>query len=344
MTDLLIVGAGLAGMCCAQAAKRRGFSFHIIDEADAENATTVSGGIINPITGRKYRPEEDFEKRYTAAVDLYRQMETDFSISILTETSIFKIHKSEEALEAWLISKRKHGTPPHISEDVQTFSWQRHLDTRYGAIWIENGIRIDTRALSMAWKKSPEFIQGKIHYNNFIINDDHIVYGDVKYRHVLFCEGSAVLKNPWFQFLNMRISKGESLIVRIPYLQCDNIIQKHQYLVPLGDALYWAGGTNAFTGEHPLPTAEGKHDLESALRNTVKLPFEILEHRAALRPTVRDRRPILGTHPKYRNMHIVNGLGTKGSQLAPLLATACMAMLADGEKPDKTLAPERFLS
>jgi len=52
----------------------------------------------------------------------------------------------------------------------------------------------------------------------------------------------------------------------------------------------------------------------------VSCDFEILNHFAGIRPTVKDRRPLVGTHPNYKNMHILNGLGTRGVMLAPSMA------------------------
>ena len=50
--------------------------------------------------------------------------------------------------------------------------------------------------------------------------------------------------------------------------------------------------------------------------------FEIVSHFAGVRPTVRDRRPLVGTHAEYNRIHILNGLGTRGVMLGPAMAKA----------------------
>ena len=50
------------------------------------------------------------------------------------------------------------------------------------------------------------------------------------------------------------------------------------------------------------------------------LPYQILDHKAQIRATVIDRRPILGIHPKNNRLFILNGLGTRGVLMAPLLS------------------------
>lgn len=47
---------------------------------------------------------------------------------------------------------------------------------------------------------------------------------------------------------------------------------------------------------------------------------EILDIKSGLRPTVRDRKPIIGRHPAHPRLMCFNGLGTKGASLAPWLS------------------------
>ena len=61
-------------------------------------------------------------------------------------------------------------------------------------------------------------------------------------------------------------------------------------------------------------------ELTEGLRDMLNLPYKIIAHRAGLRPTMRDRTPVVGTHPLHKSLHILNGLGTKGSLLAPYYA------------------------
>jgi hypothetical protein len=46
-----------------------------------------------------------------------------------------------------------------------------------------------------------------------------------------------------------------------------------------------------------------------------------MEHFAGVRPTVKDRRPLVGTHAEYSAIHILNGLGC-GVMLGPSMAKA----------------------
>jgi hypothetical protein len=53
-----------------------------------------------------------------------------------------------------------------------------------------------------------------------------------------------------------------------------------------------------------------------------------MEHFAGVRPTVKDRRPLVGTHAEYSAIHILNGLGTR-EVLGPSMAKALYNAIND---------------
>lgn len=52
----------------------------------------------------------------------------------------------------------------------------------------------------------------------------------------------------------------------------------------------------------------------------ISCPFEIINQVAGIRPTVKDRRPLVGQHKDYKNMYLLNGLGTRGVMIGPYVA------------------------
>ena len=57
----------------------------------------------------------------------------------------------------------------------------------------------------------------------------------------------------------------------------------------------------------------------------ISIPFEVVDHNAAVRPITVGQRPRLGLHPQHPHVGYFNGLSSKGSLLAPYYAE----MLAD---------------
>ena len=66
------------------------------------------------------------------------------------------------------------------------------------------------------------------------------------------------------------------------------------------------------------------------------VPFEVLSHQAAIRPTVGDRRPLVGAHPLHPHLWVLNGLGTRGVLNAPY----CAQMLYQAVFEGKEIPPE----
>jgi glycine/D-amino acid oxidase-like deaminating enzyme len=66
------------------------------------------------------------------------------------------------------------------------------------------------------------------------------------------------------------------------------------------------------------------------LKQWLKAPFKILFHKAAIRPATIERRPFVGFHPQFQNLGILNGMGTKGTSLAPFFANQLAQHLVHG--------------
>jgi glycine/D-amino acid oxidase-like deaminating enzyme len=62
-------------------------------------------------------------------------------------------------------------------------------------------------------------------------------------------------------------------------------------------------------------------------QNLIYLPIELINHAVGIRPTVKDRRPVLGLHPTLNSIAFFNGLGTKGVMLAPYFANEMVNLL-----------------
>lgn len=91
------------------------------------------------------------------------------------------------------------------------------------------------------------------------------------------------------------------------------------------------------------PSERGLSELKAALNSTLKLPYKIVDHLAAIRPAVKDRRPLVGFHYTLPNVAIFNGMGTKGFSLAPYLANQFADSLLGGYSLQPEINVRRFL-
>jgi glycine/D-amino acid oxidase-like deaminating enzyme len=138
--------------------------------------------------------------------------------------------------------------------------------------------------------------------------------------------------------LPFKPAKGEVLLVRIKDYPANEKLVKHGvFIVHWQDDLYWIGSSYDRDFVHVNPTQTERENLEKRLSEVLKLPYEVVEHQAAIRPTVRDRRPYLGQHPSYQPLYIFNGMGAKGSYLVPYFAKQMVDFLECGKELDKTV-------
>jgi glycine/D-amino acid oxidase-like deaminating enzyme len=170
-------------------------------------------------------------------------------------------------------------------------------------------------------KENNALLEEKFSFSDLAEESDSITYKDIKARKIIFCEGANAIQNPYFKFFPFQLAKGECLILRIEDFYSDRIINSEVLIMPLPEKnLYYVGATHEWYFDDDQPSEKGKNELLGNLSAVLKLPFEIVEHKAAIRPTVKDRRPFIGFHPEFPDIGIFNGMGTKGISLAPYFA------------------------
>jgi len=66
-----------------------------------------------------------------------------------------------------------------------------------------------------------------------------------------------------------------------------------------------------------LVTALGRAEIIQKLEKIISCKYDIVEEKTGIRPTIKDRRPAIGSHQTYKNIYVFNGMGTKGISLSP---------------------------
>jgi glycine/D-amino acid oxidase-like deaminating enzyme len=74
----------------------------------------------------------------------------------------------------------------------------------------------------------------------------------------------------------------------------------------------------------------------------ISCDYEIIEHLAGIRPTVKDRKPLIGTHPDNNRVHLLNGLGTRGVMLGPSMAKELYDSIVSGNPVRKEVGLQRI--
>ena len=138
---------------------------------------------------------------------------------------------------------------------------------------------------------------------------DGIRYKDIQAKHIVFAEGFGMHANPYFKNLPLDGTKGELLVIKAPKLGLDVIVNASVFILPLGNDLFKIGATYNWESKTDIPTEEGKKELVEKIKEIINCDFEIVSHFAGVRPTVKDRRPLIGTHSNHNSIHILEWFG-----------------------------------
>lgn len=217
----------------------------------------------------------------------------------------------------------------------------------YGFGVLKNVGRVDGEQMLQDYKKylmtQEQFIQEEFSYKAIQIDTDTVQYKEFKAGHIVFSEGSYLPNNPYFNDLPMRAAKGELLLIDVPGLKVDYIIKSGVFMVPFGKDRYVVGATYNWTDKSFDATVSAKEEIVQKLNKFLDLPYEVIGSKVGVRPTIKDRRPLLGRHPDFHNLVILNGLGTRGVILAPGLAKILVDHIEEGKNIPLEMNTTRFV-
>jgi glycine/D-amino acid oxidase-like deaminating enzyme len=320
----LIVGQGLAGTVLSFFFTQLNMPHRFIDNKHHSAATLAAAGLVNPITGRSYVKSWMIEELLPIAIETYKSLSAFLGIELLRTANILRTLRTPAQINKWNESTAREGYDQYlVSNSSEDGYFNALIDPcQFGE--IQQSIQVDIAKLIKAYQnylvRNNRISFEKFDHSCLIINDDCVVYKNTRYDKLIFCEGYQAVINPIFKTLPFKLAKGQSLELTIPALNAPKILRDEIFLVPLASNNFWTGGTYAWDFEDDEPTQEWRKEWLTKVENLIKLPYNVESHKAGIRPTVRDRRPFIGHHKKYKPVYIFNGMGTKGTSLAPYWA------------------------
>lgn len=344
MTDYVIVGSGLAGIAFAETLLQHNKSFVVFDN-NSQSSSSIAGGLYNPVILKRFSEVWNAKPQLELANEFYTAIEKKLALQFDFKIPIYRKFFSVEEQNNWFTASDKPNLAPFLSTTIIHKKYNG-IDSPFGYGEVLQTGYVDTIALLTHYhtylKSLNFFISDTFDYTEVKTYDDHIEYQSIKAKHIVFAEGFGMHSNPFFNQFPLDGTKGELFIIRAADLDLDVIINTSVFILPLGNNLFKVGATYNWEDKTNTPTAEGKQELIDRINEILNCDFEIVEHFAGVRPTVKDRRPLLGTHPKHSNLHILNGLGTRGVMLAPTLAKDLYDFIENGKSLDKTIDIKRY--
>lgn len=322
MVDFLIVGSGLAGICFAETAIQNNKSILVIDN-QGSSASKVAAGIYNPVVLKRFSEVWNAKKQLDIALPFYEAIAQKLDIIFDYSLPIYRRFASIEEQNNWFQAADKPNLSVFLDSSL-VVEKNPFIKSPFGFGKVHQTGYIDTANLISNYinylvdLNSYQSID--FDYSQLSIKKDYLVYKNHQAKHIVFAEGYGLLSNPFFNHLPLDGTKGEILTIFAPQLNLDTIIMSNIFIVPLVNNFFKVGATYNWNDKTYIPTESAKTELLSNLKDLLNCNFEVVSHSAGIRPTVKDRRPLVGTHSKFSNLHILNGLGTRGVMLGPYLA------------------------
>lgn len=317
--DYLLVGYGIANICFAKQCLAHKKSFIIYDDRKI-TASNVAAGVVNPVVLKRFTPVWNAIEQ----MELLKKTFQDFA-DLLGETyfhdlPVYRIFSNEKEIETW--EKKRKENPvleKYLKEEVLPNKYNS-LNAHYGfGVMNDTGYVEISQLLSDFKSKFKDcFINEKFDYNTLNLKEKK--YQDIEFGKIIFAEGAKVKENPFFSKIPLVPNKGQVLKIRTEEALPQAIIKSKCFLMPIGNSEYYVGATynREFNGEEP--TLQDRYKLQEQLEFFFKGRYQIIDEKVGLRPTVPDRKPIIGEHFNHKSLYILNGLGTRGTFNGPAMA------------------------
>lgn len=344
MLDYLIIGSGLAGISFAEIALLNHKSILVMDN-NSQNSSKIAGGLYNPVILKRFSEVGQAKEHLLIMNEFFPNLEKKLDCKVDFKLPILRKFFSIEEQNNWFAASDKVNLSPYLSTNLISRKYSA-IDSPFGYGEVLQTGYVDTALLLNKYKeylKSRQlYIEESFDYTLLKEESDSIQYKDIQARHIVFAEGFGMHANPYFNNLPLDGTKGELFIIKAPLLDLNVILNTSVFIIPLGDDLFKIGATYNWTDKTDTPTEEGRSELVEKIQEIIKCDFEIVKHFAGVRPTVKDRKPLVGTYKNYNSIHILNGLGTRGVMLGPAMAKALFENIEHQKPLDKAIDIKRF--
>lgn len=329
-TDFLIVGQGLAGTMLAFEMLEQNLDFRIVTSPQKSKASLVAAGMVNPLVFKRLTKSWMVDELLPVMEARYQHLENLLADKFFFQKDILK-PLSEQEMQLWKEKQPLPGFKKYIGQVEDEFELNGITKAPAygivkGAAYIQMSKFLD---LAETWFHEQNLlIDADVSVESFSKSADYYELAGIRAANIVFCEGYHLTRNPLFDFVRMNPAKGEVLLIYAPDLSEKYILNKKVFVLPVGNHCFKVGSTYEWDDLSEQPTEKGRESILERLENLITVDYVVEEHWAGVRPTIADRRPVLGRLPDNPDIFVFNGLGTKGVMLAPYFARVMGDFLA----------------
>jgi glycine oxidase len=322
MTDYMVVGLGLAGIAFCETLEQQKKSFVVFDDG-SQKSSAVAGGLYNPVILKRFTKVWMAREQLQIAIPFYQHLEKKFRETYDYKVPVYRRFTSVEEQNLWFEAADKPGLGEFMSLKIHK-NQHKNIDAPFGFGEVLQTGRLDTALLQQTYSRYLRS-QQKLQKETFDVaamqvGDNGITYKGFSAKNIVFADGFGMKSNPYFNYLPLNGTKGQLVTIEAPELQLDFVLKSSVFIIPQEGDLYRIGATYEWDDKTNETTPEARRQLLTRLETFMKCPYKVVHQEAGIRPTVTDRRPLVGRHPQYKNLFLLNGMGSRGVMIAPYIA------------------------
>ena len=329
--DFIIVGQGLAGTLLAYELFRQNRNFVIFNDPGQIKSSDVAAGLINPVVFRRMTKSWLVDDAFPQMKTTYRELEELLHEKLYFPGRMLKI-LSEGGIDFWKEKAFANQLEAYLELEPNLNFRNPGLSSSFSFGCVNKSGRLDIQKLILAFSgfltQQNSIRNEKIDYQKLVFKPDSVTYDNISASKIIFCEGSAASQNPFFINLKFKHSKGEVLELKIPELDLNEIVSGEVFMMPIGNHRYKVGATYIWDELNCETTESARIELLGKLQNISSTQSEVINQKAGIRPTMHDRKPVIGLLPDNTQIGIFNGLGSKGVLLGPYFAKQFASFLS----------------
>lgn len=314
MKDIAIIGRGLAGATLSFELIKRGIQHSIYDVPTLSSSSKVAAGLINPIVLKRLKMVQEADKYIDLLPQYYAKLESLTNSKFYHSSRIEHIYASIGEQNLWeekkdlefhsrFLKNKKNNLYPSVNAPL-------------GLGIMENAAWLDTEAYLHAHKEYCSATNTPTHERNIQPGDIEELIANGS--NVILCNGH--LLNNW-KLLPEGIftpTRGEVMTINTIGLPTDAILHSSIFTIPLGNNNFKVGATYHWDIFTDTTTSEGLQKLKDDLEKIYTAPYTVIEHKAGVRPNIKDRKPLLGKVKP--NLYVFNGMGSRAALMTPYLS------------------------
>ncbi|TVQ65939.1 MAG: FAD-dependent oxidoreductase [Balneolaceae bacterium] len=357
--DLIILGAGFAGLAAADAVRSKGYTCLIVDiDQPGSGASGAPGVLVNPAAGRRARMTWKSQECLNFLLPFIKAVEDFTGEKVCEHNGVFRPALTEKIAEDFKRSPSKYAWPDGWIEWLEPDQSRNRfpfLGPNFGGLFIRpalslRGYEFCTLAARYLQQLGAEVRRVKEYELKYSETGWTLFNADCEFSapFLLDCTGLHQVHSPFWEKLHLHAVKGQAATFQFPFaLPFSESLSSLGYMAKLPgcDHKLTVGSTYEHHFQNLKPDSYGLQYLENRLENTLpgySTRYSSVEQWASCRITTPDKMPVAGPHGDLPGLYIIGGLGSKGLLMSRYLGELVVNHIFNDEVLEPEICTSRF--